>query len=264
MDIADIEHVAIRNRKFISLTTIKPEIDVFVQTHTSRTPIKELHLAPDQTIWMKWTGGPIVAKASILTWHSGKFQNGNINEMRDLTKSTRLWGENKYWESVQNKKNSYYTILFLRDSKWLDSLIHPDLRSYQQSWFVLDTIEKKKLWLTNNEVQQYRDNNQKGRNIPAGKSFDVKVRDKFTCHWCSNVQGKHFGEEGKEIPFAVDHIIPWEKVKEHEMFNLVFACRNCNAGKSNKKQTHVGSNRLCTICVTSHNYYRNKLVALLI
>lgn len=67
----------------------------------------------------------------------------------------------------------------------------------------------------------------KGRNIPASMRFLVLKRDDYTCQYC--------GRSAPEVPLHIDHKIPWSKVKEHKIENLVVACRDCNLGKSDKE-----------------------------
>ena len=66
MNINDLEHIAIRSPKYVAGTTKQPKIDLFVQTHKKYYPIKESNMSAGQTVWMKWSGGPIVANAKLL------------------------------------------------------------------------------------------------------------------------------------------------------------------------------------------------------
>jgi hypothetical protein len=77
----ELEHVVIRDPELWSGSNKKPDARVFVQTNSARMPIDLTRLKPGQTVWMKWSGGPIVAKSKILSWHSGEFKDGNINEL---------------------------------------------------------------------------------------------------------------------------------------------------------------------------------------
>jgi len=230
MNIDDLQHIAIRSQQYITGTTKQPTVDLFVQTHTTYAPIKDSRLSVGQTIWMKWSGGPIVARTKLLSWHQGRFENSNINEMRNLTQHTSLFSVNSYWESVAQKKDAYYTILFLTDGSWLDSLIYPEAQSsFGRSWVYLDTNEKKKLWLTNNIEQQVKENNPKNRMPGPKMRFEVFIRDNWTCQNCKKSQEKY-----PDLELELDHIIPFSKlkVKEHKKDNLQLLCWACNRGKS--------------------------------
>ena len=229
MNINDLEHIAIRSPKYVAGTTKQPKIDLFVQTHKKYYPIKESNMSAGQTVWMKWSGGPIVANAKLLSWHHGHFENSNINEIRNLAIHTRLFSINSYWESVAEKKEGYYTILFLTDERWLNPLIYPEARASGSSWIYLDTNEKKKLWLTNHIEQQVKENDPKSRSIPTGLRFDVLMRDNFTCQYCGKSREKY-----PELEIEVDHKTPWRIVKEHKLDNLQVLCWDCNRGKSDK------------------------------
>lgn len=57
--------------------------------------------------------------------------------------------------------------------------------------------------------------------------FEVFKRDSFTCQYC--------GLKAPEVVLEVDHIEPVAGGGSHELMNLVTACRDCNAGKSDKR-----------------------------
>ena len=82
---------------------------------------------------------------------------------------------------------------FLRKTKgnWIDSenLIYPEAKSVAPSWVYLDTDDKKKLWLSNNIEQQLKEDNPKGRGIPAGLKCKVRIRDNNTCLVCGKRRG---------------------------------------------------------------------------
>tara|TARA_B100000686_G_scaffold341150_1_gene418072 strand:- start:1930 stop:2655 length:726 start_codon:yes stop_codon:yes gene_type:complete len=240
MNIDDLEHIAIRSQQYITGSAKQPTVDLFIQTHMKRAPLNDSKLIAGQTIWMKWSGGPIVARTKLLSWTQGHFENGNINEMRNSVQNTSLFSSNSYWESVAEKRDAYYTIVFLKENEgsWIDSenLIYPGAKSVGPSWVYLDTNDKKKLWLTNNIEQQLKENNPKGRGIPAGLKYKVRMRDNNTCQVC----GKRRGEEYPDLVTEVDHITPWSKlkVKEHTLDNLQVLCWEDNRGKSNNRDVN--------------------------
>lgn len=57
--------------------------------------------------------------------------------------------------------------------------------------------------------------------------FEVFKRDSFKCQYC--------GKSAPEVTLEVDHIIPVAKGGSNEIFNLITSCRDCNAGKSDRK-----------------------------
>ena len=144
--IPEIEHIVIRKPQFVAGSKDKPEVSVFVQTHKSRLPLKN-KLKSGQTVWMKWSGGPIVARSKISSFHGGSFSNRNVKEIRDFTKGTKLFSLDKFWESVADRRSGYFTVIRLQNEEWLDVLIYPKARSNGSSWIYLKTIEEKELWL---------------------------------------------------------------------------------------------------------------------
>ncbi|MCK9230036.1 MAG: HNH endonuclease [Syntrophales bacterium] len=223
--VKDIEHIAIRDPNYVAGSAKKPEVRIFCQTHKRFKPINDTKLYPGQTVYMRWTGGPIVASSTLVSWHSGIFQNKNINHLRGLTVGSKLFGLTDYWTSVVKKNSGYYCVIHLETEKWLQRLLYPSTRSYGSSWVYLDTIRKKIQWLSldHEPIQQ----KPKGRSIPASMRFLVLKRDSFTCQYC--------GRRAPGVELHIDHKIPWSKVREHRMDNLIVACADCNLGKSNRE-----------------------------
>lgn len=219
-----IEHIVIRRPEFVAGTKKKPEVKVFVQSHKKHMPIKLSKLKPNQVIWMKWVGGPIVAKAKILSWHSGHIINGNINEVRKLTIGTNLFGLDYYWHQLMKKGTFFYVVVRMSDEKWLEELIYPKVKSYGANWVYIDSEKKKRDWLSNKVPPPMKSS--KSRSIPIGLRFELLRRDNFTCVYC--------GRSAPEVVLQIDHVIPWSQVKEHNIDNLVTSCRDCNLGKRDK------------------------------
>lgn len=59
--------------------------------------------------------------------------------------------------------------------------------------------------------------------------FAILARDKFACHYC--------GKIAPNTLLSVDHIIPVSKGGGNEESNLITACFECNAGKSDVEFT---------------------------
>jgi hypothetical protein len=221
----EIEHISIRDPNYVAGSSDKPEVKVFCQTNKRSQPINNERMYPGQNVYMKWTGGPIVAKSTLVSWHNGTFNNGNVNKLRELTIGTNLFSLSDYWQSVSEKGNGYYSVIHLNNEEWLSTLLYPSIRSHGSSWIYLDTILKKVQWLSlsHEPIKETK----KGRSIPASLRFLVLKRYGFTCKYC--------GRKAPDVELHVDHVIPWSKVKEHKIENLVAACRDCNIGKSDKE-----------------------------
>lgn len=57
--------------------------------------------------------------------------------------------------------------------------------------------------------------------------FEVFKRDSFTCQYC--------GKKAPDIVLEVDHIEPVSKGGTDDYLNLTTSCRDCNAGKSDRR-----------------------------
>jgi hypothetical protein len=56
------QHVVIRREDYVAGTRERPEVGVFTQAHSTRPPVPWDQIAPGERVWMKWSGGPIVAR----------------------------------------------------------------------------------------------------------------------------------------------------------------------------------------------------------
>jgi predicted subunit of tRNA(5-methylaminomethyl-2-thiouridylate) methyltransferase len=66
----------------------------------------------------------------------------------------------------------------------------------------------------------------KRKAISVKSRFEVFKRDSFTCQYC--------GRGVPDVILNVDHITPVAKGGDNEILNLVTACFDCNAGKSDR------------------------------
>jgi len=223
LPIEEHEHIAIRDPSYVAGTSDRPEVAIFAQTRTDRLPLPDRRMVPLQLVWMKWSGGPIVARARVCSWHHGTFEDGDVNQVRELSLGTRLFGLDAYWRTVQDKKAGWTSVVRLRDEEWLDEPIFPAARSRGSSWVYLDTLRKKIIW-TSLGWEPEPKGERAGRGMPAGLRFRVLRRDSYTCRYC--------GASAPGVELHVDHVVPWSEVREHRLENLVAACRTCNLGKS--------------------------------
>lgn len=57
--------------------------------------------------------------------------------------------------------------------------------------------------------------------------FEVFKRDSFTCQYC--------GQKAPDVVLHIDHITPVANGGTNDILNLVTSCRECNAGKSDRR-----------------------------
>lgn len=65
------------------------------------------------------------------------------------------------------------------------------------------------------------------KGISKKMRFEVLKRDSFTCQYC--------GEKAPNVLLQIDHIKPVSKGGTNDLMNLITACNDCNAGKSNRE-----------------------------
>ncbi|MCK4456272.1 MAG: hypothetical protein KAW39_00875 [Thermoplasmata archaeon] len=143
----DLEHVVIRRVEFVAGTKEEPEASVYVQANRKKPPLKTDLFRVGQVVWMKWSGGPIVARSRILSWQSGTVVGGDVSEVRDKTKGTGLHDKKRFWEFLADKGYFHFTVVRLTDEELLETPIHSTARSFGSSWIYLRNQRDKKRWL---------------------------------------------------------------------------------------------------------------------
>jgi 5-methylcytosine-specific restriction endonuclease McrA len=140
-------------------------------------------------------------KAHIRLLHYAWHENDGVGCIRQLKDDVmaRVSGVSTVmWRKVKDQALHGFT---LADGKW----VHLELQAAGLRW-----------------EQQKR-----GRQpLRPSVRFFVLKRDGFRCAYC--------GRSGGEYPLAVDHIIPVAAGGNDHPSNLITACVECNAGKSDK------------------------------
>ena len=63
--------------------------------------------------------------------------------------------------------------------------------------------------------------------IPKKTRFEVFKRDAFTCQYCE--------QKSPDVLLVIDHLEPVSKGGTNDILNLITSCRDCNAGKSDRR-----------------------------
>lgn len=221
------QHIVIRKEEYVAGTTEKPEVKVFTQSHVTRPPIPWGRIAIGDVVWLKWSGGPIVAKGLV----RGFLQIASCTPevLRNTVSGTDLFNRKLYWRSLPS--DFFGMVIFIENEEWIVPPIFPTARSYGESWVILDSNEKQDAWLKNQgENIVFRSDVNGKRNIRralrASERFEVLRRDNFTCRYC--------GRKAPSVRLQVDHVVPWSAGGGDNLSNLVTACEECNRGKSAK------------------------------
>ncbi len=219
------QHVVIRREEFVGGTREKPEVGVFTQTHANRPPVPWGRIGVGEVVWMKWTGGPLVAQAIVSGFR--QIENATPETLKDTTRGFALHELETYWLNLPPV--FYGVTIYLEKERWVDEPISPSARSRGESWIVLDTPEKADAWLTNATVSEVTTNDtqskrtRRSRTLPHSVRFHVLRRDNFQCTYC--------GGKPPEVRLQVDHIQPRSRGGTHDITNLRAACSECNIGK---------------------------------
>lgn len=211
------EHICIRKPAYVTGNSVKPEIGVFIESKPDRKPFPWNNLNAGETVWMKWSGDDIVAKASI----SGYRQILNCTPAI-LRNVLAEFSKNTLTAYINSLKPSFHSIIiYLTDEQWLNTPISTSTRSYGCTWITLRDKEQKELWFNSQQIVTPRIVDPRGPRTATGKLR----RDNFTCQYCNKSQ-----KDGAKL--HVDHVIPYSKGGKTIMENLKTACIDCNLGKS--------------------------------
>ena len=171
---------------------------------------------------MKWTGGPVVAKATVAGFR--QLAAATPSELREAVAGFALHALDTYWSSLAPHFDAL--AIFLTQETWLTEPIDVTGRSHGSSWLVFNTQADRATWMTSTVVRSQRVSRDPRGPRTAGPAvrFAVFRRDSYTCQYC--------GRRAPSVPLHVDHVIPWARGGQTELSNLRTACSVCNLGKS--------------------------------
>jgi hypothetical protein len=227
-----VQHVVIRQESYVAGTRERPEVGIFTQTHSSRPPVPWGKLDVGDLVWMKWSGGPIVAQARVQRFI--EIENCSAEVLRQQTFGYRLYELDDYWAAVERKGHFFAVAVYLENERWLNELITPQARSRGESWIVLATPELEARWLGTRPMPPVVETparpprrQRTRRTITPSVRFEVFRRDSFTCQYC--------GRRAPNVILHVDHIIPVAVGGTNDLANLRTACSICNEGKGARR-----------------------------
>ena len=227
-----MQHVVIRQESYVAGTRERPEVGIFTQTHASRPPVPWGKLGVGDLVYMKWSGGPIVAQARVQRFM--EIESCSAERLRQQTFGYRLYELDDYWAAVTRKGHFFAVAVYLNHERWLDELITSQARSRGESWIVLTTPELEARWLGTRPAPPVVEapappprRRQTRRTITPALRFEVFRRDSFTCQYC--------GRRAPKVILHVDHIVPVVAGGTNDLANLRTACSVCNEGKGARR-----------------------------
>jgi 5-methylcytosine-specific restriction endonuclease McrA len=214
--------MCIRIPQWVAGTREHPEVGVFTQTAERRRPAPWSDIGLGETVWMKWSGGPVVAKARIVGLR--QLIDCSPSSLRTAVAGFGLAEREAYWFALPERFHAL--AVFLADEQWIDPPLTVTGRSYSSSWIVFPDSAARERWMVADESsQERRPRDPRGpRAAGAALRFTVFRRDSYTCQYC--------GRRAPDVELHVDHIVAWSKGGRTEVENLRTACRVCNLGKS--------------------------------
>jgi len=215
-------HVVIRRPEFVFGGKDRPEVAVFTQTHQTRHPSPWGKIAHGDQVWMKWSGGPIVAKATVSGFR--QFEKASPHDLRLAVSGSRLGELDRYWECLPPRFHA--VSIWLENESWVDPPKETLGRSFGESWLVLNNDADFERWIGSPPSAPAPTANKPkrpSRTLSHSIRFHILRRDSFTCRYC--------GGKSPDVKLHVDHFTPWSKGGSNDAANLVTACETCNLGK---------------------------------
>lgn len=219
------QHIVIRRPEWVAGSRDRPEVGVFTQAHTARPPVPWSRIGVGEKVWMKWSGGPVVARATVEGFC--QFEQCTPERLRNSVRGFRLYDLDAYWKAL--KPHFYGMTIYLRDEEWLPKLLEANLDPHRESWVVIENDAKARTVLSELKLrpEPRAGDSRPSRSIPVTVRFEVLRRDSFTCTYC--------GRRPPEVVLHVDHVVPWSQGGSNHPDNLKAACQDCNLGKRDRR-----------------------------
>lgn len=110
------EHICIRRPEYVAGTATRPEVGVFTQTSVGRKPVPWGRIGTSETVWMKWSGGSVVAKSIVAGFR--QFSDCSAADLRRAVAGFALYDLEDYWASRPPHFDAM--AIYLKDEEWLD------------------------------------------------------------------------------------------------------------------------------------------------
>lgn len=180
---------------------------------------------------MKWTGGPVVAKATVSGFR--QLPDTTSEELRQAVAGFALHELEAYWRSLPPRFDGL--ALYLTEEAWLDEPLIVSGRSRGASWLVFSNAAERREWMATAPASRDRpERDPRGpRTAAPALRFAVFRRDSFTCQYC--------GRTAPHVALHIDHVAPWADGGRTELANLRTACDVCNLGKGRTNADHAGT-----------------------
>ncbi len=204
---------------------------MFTQTAAGRKPVPWGRIGVGETVWMKWTGGPVVAKATVSGFR--QLPDTTSEELRQAVAGFALHELEAYWRSLPPRFDGL--ALYLTEEAWLDEPLIVSGRSRGASWLVFSNAAERREWMATAPASRDRpERDPRGpRTAAPALRFAVFRRDSFTCQYC--------GRAAPHVALHIDHVAPWADGGRTELANLRTACDVCNLGKGRTNTDHAGT-----------------------
>jgi len=219
------EHIVIRRPEYVAGTAERPEVGVFTQASVRARPAPWGRIAAGDIVWMKWSGGPVVAQAKVAGYR--QLESCTPDQLRLAVAGYTLHDLDAYWSSLAPRFHA--VAVYLERERWLDEIVETASRSHGASWLVFEDAAARSAWLETRPAPKPLPRDPRGPRVAGARlRFLVFRRDGYSCQYC--------GRSAPEFPLHVDHIVPWSKGGATVFDNLRTACRACNLGK---RDSHI-------------------------
>lgn len=137
------EHLCIRRPEYVAGTSTRPEVGVFTQTAVGRKPVPWGRIGAGETVWMKWTGGPVVAKATVSGFR--QLPDTTPAGLRQAVTGFALHELEAYWRALPPRFDGL--AVYFAEETWLDEPLVVAGRSHRASWLVFANAAERRQWM---------------------------------------------------------------------------------------------------------------------
>ncbi|MCC7000920.1 MAG: HNH endonuclease [Gemmatimonadaceae bacterium] len=174
-----------------------------------------------ETVWMKWSAGPVVARAVIQGIR--QLPDCSPELLRTAVMGFGLAGRERYWSELPPRFHAL--AIYLRDEEWLQEPLVVTGRSHRASWIVFPDRKARERWMIAPKVLKHAESRDSrgARTASTSQRFLVFRRDGYTCQYC--------GRRAPDVELHADHVVAWSRGGKTVLENLRTACSSCNLGK---------------------------------
>lgn len=147
LPIAEIQHVVIQELAENPGSHVHPDFSCVLMLGSRERHLDADLFAPMQTFWLKFTNGPIVARARLTKWLSASRLNWTDDDIRSACHDSVLSTHRATWNRLSESTAGQFLLMWLEAAEPLDVPIYPRERGSGRAIIPLPTRAHQVAWL---------------------------------------------------------------------------------------------------------------------